>query len=100
MDILAVPTLLLLKAIIGLLVILVVADIIISWLVAANIVNVNNQFVYMIVISLSNISEFMLRPIRKRLPMNIGAFDITPVLLILLLKFIENIIDRVLIRFV
>ncbi len=99
MDIIVVPLLLLLKAVIGLLIVVVIADVMLSWLVAANVLNTNNQFVYMIIRTLSGISGFMLDPIRKRIPINMGMLDLSPVVLILVLSLLENIINRLLMRF-
>ncbi|MDR0968728.1 MAG: YggT family protein [Holosporaceae bacterium] len=99
MDIIIVPTLLLIKALISFATVVIVADVIISWLIAANILNLDNQFVYAIVSSISRMSDFMLRPFRERIPCYIGALDISPVILILFLTFIEQVINRVLMRF-
>jgi YggT family protein len=100
MDILLVPMLLLFKAITSMAIIIVVSDVIIGWLTAANILNVRNQFVYALVSSLAKIAECMLRPIREKIPVNIGMIDFSPVVLILLLTFLENIINRILIRII
>ncbi|MDR2157887.1 MAG: YggT family protein [Holosporaceae bacterium] len=97
MDILLVPLLVLFKAIISLAMVVVVSDVIISWLMAANMLNTKNQLVYALVSSFSKISEVMLRPIRKIIPTSIGL-DISPVVLILLLTFIENVITRILMK--
>ncbi len=99
MDIVIVPLLLLLKAVIGLAIIVVIADVLLSWLIAANVLNTNNQFVYMIIDTLSKMSGFMLEPIRKRMPVSIGMIDLSPVVLILGLSLLENIVNRVLMRF-
>lgn len=99
MDILMVPLLLLIKSIISLIVIVVVTDVIFSWLVSFNIVNINNRFVYAIVTSFSRISNIMLNPIRRRLPMDFGGFDISPVILLLILAFFEQVLTRILLRF-
>ncbi|MDR1561380.1 MAG: YggT family protein [Holosporaceae bacterium] len=98
MDILVVPILLLVKAIVGMAVVVVVADVLIGWLVAANVINVNNHFVYSIINAISILSEFMLGHIKRRVPTIIGTIDISPVILILFLTFFENVINRVLIK--
>jgi YggT family protein len=100
MDIIVVPTLLLIKGITSLAMIIIVADVMISWIMAANILNADNRFVYAIISSISRMAEFMLRPVRNRMPSNMGALDISPVVLILLLTFIEHVINRILIRFI
>lgn len=99
MDIVVVPLLLLLKAVIGIAIIVVIADVLLSWLIAANVLNTSNQFVYMIIDTLSRMSGLMLDPIRKRMPLSVGMIDLSPVVLILGLSLLENIVNRVLIRF-
>jgi YggT family protein len=100
MDIILIPLLLLCKAVINLAEIVIIVDVLMGWLVMANILNKNNQFVHMILDSFSKISEFMLRPIRKRITINTGSLDISPIVLLLLLQFVEYIIGRIYIRFI
>ena len=62
-----------------------------SWLVAFNVVNPQNQVVRNIGEVLYRLTEPALRPIRNLLP-NLGGIDISPVILVLLLLFIRNLI--------
>ena len=64
----------------------VIASAILSWLVAFNVVNMNNRFVLSIADMLYRLTEPALRPIRSILP-NLGGIDISPIILILLLYF-------------
>ena len=64
---------------------------VLSWLVAFNIVNTRNRFVYLVGDFLHRITEPALRPLRRVIP-NLGGIDITPVVLILGLIFIRNLI--------
>lgn len=68
-----------------------IASAILSWLVAFNVVNTRNQFVYQIGNFLYRVTEPVLRPIRNILP-NLGGIDISPVILILLLIFIQRLL--------
>jgi YggT family protein len=70
---------------------LIVASAILSWLVAFNVVNTRNNFVRSIWNFLDAVTEPALRPIRKILP-NLGGVDISPIILILLIIFIQNLI--------
>jgi len=70
---------------------LLIAAAVLSWLVAFNVVNVRNQFVATIGDFLYRITEPVLRPIRNMLP-NLGGLDISPVILILLIIFLQNVI--------
>ena len=63
----------------------VIVSVIISWLVAFNVLNTNNAFVYNILDFTYRLTDPILRKIRGFLP-NLGAFDISP---IILLVFIE-----------
>ena len=69
----------------------IIASAILSWLVAFNVVNTNNKVVYMIGDFLYRITEPALRPIRKFLP-NLGPVDISPIVLLLVLFFLQNVL--------
>ena len=66
----------------------VIANVVISWLVAFNILNTQNRFVYSVLDFTYRLTEPFLRKIRGFLP-NLGAFDISPIILLLLIWFIE-----------
>ena len=70
---------------------LLIASAVLSWLIAFNVVNTRNQFVAMLGDFLYRITEPALRPIRRVMP-NLGGIDISPVILILLIIFIEQVI--------
>ncbi len=69
----------------------VIAGAILSWLIAFNVVNTNNRFVYQVADMLYRVTEPALRPIRNILP-NLGGIDISPVILILGLLFIRDVV--------
>ncbi len=69
----------------------VIAGAILSWLIAFNVVNTNNRFVYQVADMLYRVTEPALRPIRSILP-NLGGIDISPVILILGLLFIRDVV--------
>jgi YggT family protein len=69
----------------------VIAGAILSWLIAFNVVNTQNRFVYSVADMLYRITEPALRPIRRVLP-NLGGIDISPVILILSLLFIRDVV--------
>ena len=66
----------------------VIANVIISWLVAFNILNTQNRFVYSILELTYKLTDPILNKIRRFLP-NLGTLDISPVILLLLIWFIE-----------
>ena len=69
----------------------VIARAILSWLIAFNVVNTSNRFVYTVAERLYRLTEPALRPIRNILP-NLGGIDISPVILILFLLFIRDVV--------
>ncbi len=70
---------------------ILIINVIISWLVAFNVLNTSNRFVY----SLLDVSYKLTAPplnyIRRFLP-NLGSIDISPIILILTLMFIRNLV--------
>jgi YggT family protein len=69
----------------------VIAGAILSWLIAFNVVNTQNRFVYSVADMLYRLTEPALRPIRRVLP-NLGGIDISPVILILFFLFIRDVV--------
>jgi YggT family protein len=68
---------------------LLLASVILSWLVALNVVNTRNPAVYTAGDFLYRLTEPALRPIRRILP-NMGGIDLSPIVLILGIFFIRN----------
>ena len=73
---------------------ILIINVIISWLVAFNVLNTSNRFVY----SLLDVSYKLTAPplnyIRRFLP-NLGSIDISPIILILALMFIRNLVFEI-----
>jgi YggT family protein len=67
----------------------VIAQVIMSWLVAFGVINTHNRVVAQIGEVLYRLTEPALRPIRRLLP-NFGGVDISPIVLLLLLWLIER----------
>ena len=68
---------------------ILIINAIISWLVAFNILNTGNRFVYSILDVSYKLTAPPLNYIRRFLP-NLGSIDISPVILILGLMFLRN----------
>ena len=66
----------------------VLAHVVISWLIAFNVLNTQNRFVYSILELTYKLTEPILNKIRRFLP-NLGSLDISPIILLLLIWFIE-----------
>jgi YggT family protein len=68
---------------------LLIAQAIMSWLLAFNVVNYRNQVVRTIWEFLARITEPLLRPIRRILP-SFGGIDLSPLVLILIIYFVQR----------
>jgi YggT family protein len=64
---------------------------VLSWLVAFNVLNTQNRFVYLAGDFLHRVTEPALRPFRRLIP-TMGGIDVSPVVLILALIFIRNLL--------
>ena len=62
-----------------------------SWLISFNEINTTNRVVYVVVDFLYRATEPVLRPIRRFLP-NLGGLDISPIVLVLLLIFVQDLL--------
>ena len=68
---------------------ILIINAIISWLVAFNVLNTSNRFVYSVLEVSYKLTSPALNFIRRYLP-NLGSIDISPVILILGLMFLRN----------
>jgi YggT family protein len=68
---------------------IVIVTIVMSWLVAFNVINTRNRAVYMVMDTLYRITEPALRPIRRIMP-NTGAIDLSPIVLFLILYLVQR----------
>lgn len=78
----------LVNQVIGLIIFLLIVQAVISWLVAFNVINLNNRLARQVVDFLDAVTDPMLRPLRRIVP-RLGGVDLTPIVLILLLGFIR-----------
>ncbi|MAA98553.1 MAG: hypothetical protein CMN87_15400 [Stappia sp.] len=69
----------------------IIASAIFSWLYAFNVVNPRNQFVSMIGQVLYNLTEPLLRPIRRVIPA-MGGLDLSPIVLLLGIFLLQRLI--------
>lgn len=67
----------------------VIFAVILSWLLSFGVVNYNNPFVRSLADALHAVTEPVLRPIRRSLP-NLGAVDVSPVVLLVALVGIRD----------
>ena len=97
MDVVVGPALALLYHLIDLYTWVVIIGVVMSWLIAFNVINLTNQFVRMIHDVVTRLTDPLLAQIRRFLP-DLGGVDISPVILILLLWFAKDVIARLALR--
>ena len=73
---------------------IIIINAILSWLVAFNILNTQNRFVFSVLDATYKLTDPALNKIRRFIP-TFGSIDISPVILILLLMFLRNVIFEV-----
>jgi YggT family protein len=67
----------------------IIASVILSWLVAFNVVNIRNPLMNRIYEGLNSLSERIYVPIRKVIPTIYGGMDISPVIVLIGLQLIQ-----------
>ena len=80
---------LLVDSVINIYIWLIIINVILSWLVAFNVLNTQNRFVFAVLNATHQLTDPVLNKIRRFIP-NLGSIDISPVIFILLLIFIRN----------
>ncbi|KKB12339.1 hypothetical protein VE25_07845 [Devosia geojensis] len=65
--------------------------VVMSWLISFNVINTRNQFVAAVWRVLNQLTEPLLRPIRRMVP-NFSGLDISPIILFLLILLVERVI--------
>jgi len=73
---------------------IIIINAILSWLVAFNVLNTQNRFVFSILDTTYKLTDPALNKIRRFIP-TFGSIDISPVILILLLMFLRNVIFEI-----
>jgi YggT family protein len=97
MDVVLQPLIFVIVTAIDIYIWLIIISAILSWLVAFNVINTRNRFVYMVGDFLYRVTEPALRPIRRFLP-NLGGIDVSPVILILVLIFAKGVLTNLAFR--
>ena len=73
---------------------IIIINAILSWLVAFNILNTQNRFVFSVLDTTYKMTDPALNRIRRFIP-TFGSIDVSPVILILLLMFLRNLIFEI-----
>ena len=73
---------------------IIIVNALLSWLVAFNILNTQNRFVFSVLDTTYKLTDPVLNKIRRFVP-TFGSIDISPVILILALMFIRNLVFEI-----
>ncbi len=84
----------LLDSIIAIYIWIVIINAVLSWLVAFNILNTQNRFVFSVLDTTYKLTDPALNKIRRFLP-TFGSIDLSPIVLILFLMFIRNLVFEI-----
>ena len=72
----------------------IIINALLSWLVAFNILNTQNRFVFSVLDTTYKLTDPILNKIRRFVP-TFGSIDISPIILILALMFLRNLVFEI-----
>ena len=72
----------------------IIVQVILSWLIAFEVINVRNDKAQQVIALLNKITDPIFRPLRKIIP-SIGGIDVTPIAVILALFVLQSVIVKV-----
>lgn len=93
MDIVLIPLIQVIHIALELFIYALIISAVLSWLVAFNVINTQNQFISSVGYFLHRVTEPALRPIRRIVP-DLGGIDISPIILILIIYFVQRVLGR------
>lgn len=76
-------------ALLGLLVLAIIVSAIMSWLVAFDVINLRNQFVYSVSRFLDAVTRPILAPVQRIIP-PLGGVDISPIIVLLVIEGVRR----------
>ncbi len=97
MDVIIGPLFMVINLAIQIYIYLIIASAVLSWLVAFNVINTSNRIVYTIGDFLYRVTEPALRPIRRVMP-DLGPVDLSPIVLLLILFFLQQVLANLAMR--
>lgn len=74
----------------------IIAQVILSWLIAFNVINTSNNFVRSIVFGIERLTAPLYRPIRRFMP-DLGGIDLSPMVLILAIILVQRLVPALII---
>jgi len=76
---------------------IVIAAVVMSWLVAFNVINLHNNIVRAVVKTLDAVTEPVFRQARRILPA-IGGLDLSPIIVFLAIMFLQYVLEYISVR--
>ena len=76
----------------------IIAQAVMSWLIAFNVINTHNDFVAQLWMMLDRITEPLYRPFRRIMP-DFGGLDLTPMVVLILIIILDGPVLNYLARF-
>ena len=70
---------------------ILIINVVMSWLVVADILRTDNKFVIAILYASQRLTNPLLNPIRNFLP-NLGGIDISPIIVLLAIQFLRSLL--------
>jgi YggT family protein len=72
---------------------IILADALLSWLIAFDVINKSNRFVAMLTEAIFRLVDPVLKPIRYILP-EVRGIDISPIVLLVMLSFVQHLVNE------
>lgn len=72
--------------------VVVIVQVVVSWLVAFNVINLHQPFVRAVFTAMDRLTEPLYRPIRRIMP-DFGGIDFSPIVLLLAIRIVMMLID-------
>ena len=94
MDVVLVPLIHVISIVLNLYWWVLIIMVLMSWLVQFNVLNTRQRAVYMVMDILYRLTNPVLRPIRRFLP-DMGGLDVSPVVLIIIIFFAQDVLARI-----
>jgi len=98
MDVIIIPLYNVISVLLNLYMWAIIISVVLSWLLAFGVINNHNTFVANIGHFFFKITEPALDPIRRMMP-NLGGIDISPILLIIAIYFVQDVLHRLMFKF-
>lgn len=86
------------KLLLSILTWIIIGQVILSWLLAFNVLNVSSGGVRAFIVALDRLTAPLYRPIRRLLP-DFGGIDFSPLVILILIQVIQKLLNGVVIQY-